>query len=131
MDIKCFLGEDNEKPLDRLIESGGAVSIFPTIACIGDSLSSGEFEVLNEAGEKRYLDYYEYSWGAHIGRFTGSRMHIFARGGMTAKEFIEVFGNKVAAFKPENAANAYIIALGVNDLLNKRCYTVLYGIAFF
>ncbi len=120
MDIRSFLGNENEKPLDKLLEGGGSVSIFPTIAVIGDSLSSGEFEVLNEEGEKRYLDYYEYSWGAQISRITGTRVHVFARGGMTAKEFIEVFGNKVAAFKPENAANAYIIALGVNDLINGR-----------
>ena len=42
MDIKKFFDE-NEKPLDRLIDDGGFASIFRTIACIGDSLSSGEF----------------------------------------------------------------------------------------
>ena len=121
MDIRSFLGDENEKPLDRLIEGGGTVSIFPTIAVIGDSLSSGEFEIFDKAGVKQYLDYYEYSWGAQIGRITGCKVRVFARGGMTAKEYMESFANKNGYFKSDRAANAYIIALGVNDLLNKRC----------
>ena len=32
------------------------------IGCIGDSLSSGEFESLDEAGNRGYHDMFEYSW---------------------------------------------------------------------
>ena len=41
-----------EKPLDRIVTDGGFCSIFRRIACIGDSLSSGEFESLNQNGIK-------------------------------------------------------------------------------
>ena len=39
---------------------------------------------------------------------------------MTAKEYNETFGNAMGYFRPELAADAYIIALGVNDLMNRR-----------
>ena len=49
MKINEFLQvTEEEKPLDRLITDGGFCGIFRTIACIGDSLSSGEFESLVE-----------------------------------------------------------------------------------
>ena len=35
----------DEKPLDIFPANGGYTSIFRTIACVGDSLSSGEFEI--------------------------------------------------------------------------------------
>ena len=47
MIINEMLGvSPGEKPLDQLILNGGFCGIFRTIACIGDSLSSGEFESL-------------------------------------------------------------------------------------
>ena len=55
--------EKGEKPLDKLVTNGGFCGIFRTIACIGDSLSSGEFESLNNDGQRGYHDYFEYSWG--------------------------------------------------------------------
>ena len=45
--------EENEKPLDRIVTDGGFCAIFRKIACIGDSLSSGEFETRTESGEKK------------------------------------------------------------------------------
>lgn len=35
----------DENPLDRMAAPLKLASIFRTIACVGDSLSSGEFEV--------------------------------------------------------------------------------------
>ena len=119
MDIKELLGSKDEMPLDRLLEGSGFVNIFPTIACIGDSLSSGEFQLKKADGTNAYFDFYEYSWGKQIEKITGSRVHVFAQGGMTAKCYREEFANKRGFYKRELAANAYIIALGVNDLLNR------------
>ena len=64
--------DQTEKPLERLLPDGGFCGIFRTIACIGDSLSSGEFESMNEEGKRGYHDYYEYSWGQYIARTIGS-----------------------------------------------------------
>ncbi len=48
---------DGEKPLDNIPDDGGFTSIFRTIGCIGDSLSSGEFESTNpECTEIGYHD---------------------------------------------------------------------------
>lgn len=56
-------------PLADIICDGGMMNIFRSIGCIGDSLSSGEFEYDNQ-GEKGYWDCYEYSWGKQIERIT-------------------------------------------------------------
>lgn len=112
-----YLFPENEKPLDRMVTDGGFCSIFRTIACIGDSLSSGEFESVDENGGKGYHDMFEYSWGQFIGRACGSKVYNFSRGGMTASEYIKSFAEQNGFWAPELAAQAYIIALGVNDLL--------------
>lgn len=115
MDLNALFNE-NEKPLDRLIEGGGFASVFRTIAAVGDSLSSGEFERLKEDGTHSYHDYYEYSWGQFMAREMGATCYNFSRGGMTAKEFIESFGEANGCFDPEKRAQAYIVAMGVNDV---------------
>ena len=50
------LVRENEKPLDTVSENGGYTAIFRTIACIGDSLSSGEFESDAGNGKSNYHD---------------------------------------------------------------------------
>ena len=110
----------NEKPLENIKENGGFTSIFQTICCIGDSLSSGEFEYLNPLNEKFYFDKFEYSWGQFISRMTGNKIYNFSRGGMTAKEYMLSFGDLNNLWDENKKSDCYIIALGVNDLLNMR-----------
>ena len=112
----------NEKPFDNIIRDGGFTRIIRTIGCIGDSLSSGEFESMDKAGNRGYHDMFEYSWGQVLGRACGSKVYNFSRGGMTAKEYIESFGEENDFFNPEKACHAYIIALAVND-----CSQILLG----
>ena len=116
MDMKMFYAIDGEKPLDNLVSDGGFCGIFRTIGCIGDSLSSGEFETKDEEGRQGFHDMYEYSWGQYMARAIGSKVYNFSRGGMTAKEFCETFAAKCGVYEDENLCQAYIIALGVNDL---------------
>ena len=116
MDIKQFYKTEGEKPLDRLVDDGGFAGIFRTIACIGDSLASGEFESQDPDGTKGYHDYYEFSWGQHMARRLGSKVYNFSTGGMSAAEYIDTFGDESRLWRPELAAQAYIIALGVNDI---------------
>lgn len=108
----------DEKPLDTLVTDGGFCSILRTIACVGDSLSSGEFESLDENGIKHYHDMFDYSWGQYIARMAGCKVYNFSRGGMTAKEYCNSFAQANGFWDKEKAAQAYIIALGVNDVLN-------------
>lgn len=107
---------ENEKPLDRIVTDGGFCAIFRTIACIGDSLASGELESIKEDGTKGYHDFYEYSWGQFIGRSCGSKVYNFSQGGMTAKTYMEVFADNKGFWGTDKLAQAYIIALGVNDV---------------
>lgn len=120
MNWEKVLYNDNEKPLDSFVSGYSHTSIFRTIAFIGDSLSSGEFETVNEDGTKNYHDFYEYSWGQHIARKNGLMAYSFSRGGMTAKEYIESFAEERGFWDKEKAAQAYVIALGVNDVYNAR-----------
>lgn len=109
---------ENEKPLDRIVTDGGFCSIFRTITCIGDSLASGEFESVKGDGTKRYHDFFEYSWGQFIGRSCGSTVYNFSAGGMTAKAYMEDFADKKGFWDRNKLSQAYIIALGVNDVVN-------------
>ena len=120
--IKSMMGADtSEKPLDRMIDGGGLTSIFRTIAVVGDSLSSGEFEgTVKGTAKKSYHDMFDYSWGQYIAREAGCTVYNFSRGGMTAKEYMRNFANSQSMFDVKKAAQAYIIALGVNDIINQK-----------
>lgn len=97
--------------------SVGWLSIFRTVACIGDSLSSGELVSRDADCKNQYNDFYEYSWGQFLARKYGINVHNFSRGGMTAREYMTTFADGKRFFSPRLAAQAYYIALGVNDLL--------------
>lgn len=116
MTIEQIMGKDEERPLDRYYPAnGGFCGIFRTVGCIGDSLASGEFESMDEEGNKGYHDYFEYSWGQYIAREAGCKVYNFSRGGMTAKEYCDSFASINDFWSPEKRCQAYIIALGVND----------------
>lgn len=116
MDIKNFYAQPDEKPLDRIVEDGGFCGIFRTIGCIGDSLSSGEFESLDNEGIVGWHDFYEYSWGQYMARTLGNKVYNFSRGGLTAQTFFEDYSNRCGVFDYDKVCQCYIIALGVNDI---------------
>ncbi len=116
MNIRDYYAGENEKPLDRMPADGGFAGIFRRIVCIGDSLSSGEFEAADADGNRSYHDKFEYSWGQFLGRLIGSQVYNFSRGGMTTFEYCKTFAEERGFWDPEIKADCYIIALGVNDL---------------
>ena len=120
MDWKKELYGKDEKPLDRLVESYSYTSVFRTMAFVGDSLSSGEFQLRDPEGKSRYHDMFEYSWGQYIARANGLLAYNFSRGGMTASEYIDSFAESRGFWDKDKAAQAYVIALGVNDVYNKH-----------
>ena len=119
MDWENTLFDQNEKPLDRLVEGYSRTSVFRRIAFIGDSLSSGEFETRDKDGKPGFHDLYEYSWGQYIARKNGLLAYNFSRGGMTAREYRDSFAEEQGFWDKEKACQAYVIALGVNDLINR------------
>ncbi len=120
MDLQSIFHNESEKPLERLIENGGYTAIFRTICCIGDSLSSGEFEAMGSDGQRSYHDMFEYSWGQYMARTCGSKVYNFSRGGMTAKEYCDSFADANGFWNAAYASQAYILALGVNDILGQN-----------
>lgn len=118
MDLYRMFDNPNEKPLDSFPADGGFCGIFRTIACVGDSLSSGEFVSITDDGEKSWHDMYDYSWGQYIARMAGCKVYNFSRGGMTSSAYMEHFAEERDFWNPEKKAQAYIIALGVNDIIN-------------
>ena len=117
MDIKDFCVGENEKPLDKLVTDGGFCKIFRSITCVGDSLASGEFEGTNpETGATTYHDMYEYSWGQFLARMAGITVQNFSRGGMSAAPYVVNFAYENRLWDADKATQAYIIALGINDL---------------
>ena len=120
MDMRRYYANPGEQPLDCIKPDGGFTAIFRTIACIGDSLSSGEFESLTEDGQRGYHDLFEYSWGQYIARAAGCKVYNFSRGGMTASEYCDSFAAAMDFWNPAYASQAYIVALGVNDLMGQN-----------
>lgn len=119
MDWSKYLYNENEKPLDRVGQTQYShTSVFRTMAFIGDSLSSGEFESIDESGNRHYHDMYEYSWGQYIARKNGLTAYNFSRGGMTVKWYVESFAEERGFWDKDKACQAYVIALGVNDIYN-------------
>ena len=103
-------------PLADLNPTGGMTAILRRIGCVGDSLSSGELETRNAQGRVVWLDLYEHSWGQYLARMTGATVYNFSKGGMTAQEYCESFADSRNFWDPKLACDAYILALGVNDL---------------
>lgn len=116
MDWNMLLLPPGEKPLEHIPADGGFCGIFRTIGCIGDSLSSGEFESLDRHGNPGYHDYFDYSWGQYLARLTGAKVYNFSRGGMTAKEYWDSFAESNRFWDKDKLCQAYILALGVNDI---------------
>lgn len=110
----------DEKPLEYPAPDGGYSRIFRRIACIGDSLSSGEFETVDENGVTHFNDIYEQSWGQYLARMTGATVYNFSTGGMSADDYCERYAQSRGFWRREYACQAYILALGVNDILNQN-----------
>ena len=107
----------NNPIFDNKVVNGGFCGIIRTLGCIGDSLSSGEHESRTD-GKPGYHDYFEYSWGQFLARSAGLTAYNFSRGGMTAKGFLNAEG-WLDFRNPEKKCQAYVIALGVNDITHK------------
>ena len=121
MNINEYLKlDENEKPLDRMVSDGGFCGIFRTIGVIGDSLASGELESVNPDGSKSDHDFYEYSWGQYMARDIGCKVYNFSRGGMSAKPYMQNFEWPSGFGEYTKLCQAYIIALGVNDLFGAK-----------
>lgn len=120
MKLDGYILKEGEQPLDSIKDDGGFTSIFRSIAVVGDSLSSGEFEGTNAEGNKTYRDRFEYSWGQFLARMTGSRVYNFSSGGMTAEWYCNSFANEKGYWNIDKFCTAYIIALCVNDVFNQH-----------
>lgn len=96
----------------------GYISCFPVIGCIGDSLASGESIYTAEDGSIGYADLYEHSWGQHMARSAGIKVHNFSVGGFTTRSWFGHSRGLEMAEAEGNECHAYIIALGVNDRNN-------------
>lgn len=118
MDWEKEFYDNTEKPLDRLVDGYSNTSIFRTIAVVGDSLSSGEFELKKTDGKPEFYDLFDYSWGQYIARKNGLKAYNFSRGGMTAREYVESYAEEKGFWDKDKMCQAYIIALGVNDIYN-------------
>lgn len=118
MNWEKYFDIENEQPLDRFAEGISNTAIFRKIAFVGDSLSSGEFESRDDEGKPGWHDYYDYSWGQYIARKNGLTAYNFSRGGMRADTYIKSFAEEQGFWSKDLVCQAYVLALGVNDILN-------------
>ncbi|MCQ2402246.1 MAG: SGNH/GDSL hydrolase family protein [Lentisphaeria bacterium] len=122
-----FYDDPAEKSLEHLAVDGGYCGILRSVACVGDSLDSGEIEIF-DAQDKRYcIDKFEYSWLSYFGRVTGNEVRHFTRGGMSAMEYVETFANGHGLWDRKLACNAYVVTLACNDISQMLCGEVEFG----
>ncbi len=120
MDWEKYFDIKNEQPLDSFPQGISNTAVFRKIAFVGDSLSSGEFESKDKDGKPGWHDYYEYSWGQYLARKNGLTAYNFSKGGMRADTYINSFADEQDFWNKDLACQAYVIALGVNDILNAK-----------
>ena len=77
MDWEKELYFKDEHPLEHLTEGYSNTSIFRTMAVIGDSLASGEFEVHHADSTTEVFDMFDYSWGQFLARKNGIKVYNF------------------------------------------------------
>ena len=119
MNLNEFLYvQEGEKPLDRLAINGGFAAIFKTIGIVGDSLASGCLEYKKEDGSFGCIEDPFYAWGEYISRSTGATVRRFSLTGMTAHHYVNTWAEQQGFWNPDLACQAYIIALGVNDVFS-------------
>ena len=111
-----------KNPIKNIKNDSGFISIFRSIGFIGDSLSSGEHESFIN-GVKGYHDYFEYSWGQYIARKYGLVAYNFSIGGLSAIKFFDYIAHN-NPFDNNRVCQAYMIALGVNDLNHLNEYYI-------
>lgn len=111
-----FTRNSDEKPLDVIKDDGGFTSIFRTIAVVADSLASGDLESVGPSSPRDFHDILDISWPQYLARMSGTTVYNFTRGGMTANEYNVSFADSMGFWDKSKAAQAYILALGVNDL---------------
>ena len=119
MNVSEFLYvQEGEKPLDRLATNGGFAAIFKSIGIVGDSLASGCLESIDENGKQHCEEDRFYAWGNYIARSTGATVRLFTQTGMTAHYYADSWAQSNGYWDPALACQAYVIALGVNDLFS-------------
>lgn len=118
-------------PLSKLDMSPTFITMFRKIVCIGDSLTQGEFDVTS--GSNKFP---QFSWVAQMGKMTGVPCVNLGIGSHSAsrsatypwlKTALQESGAIASPFETtdftENPADAYIIALGTNDIGDLGSFT--------
>ena len=117
----------DENPMDIIRFDVGLSGIIHDWGFIGDSLCSGEIEYYKSDGKMYRTDMYQFSWGQRLCRHCGTEGYNFSNGGQTAKGWIEAgvvrdetyeggVGGGGWQYAKLHPKQAYIIALGVNDM---------------
>lgn len=98
-------------PLAKINLYPGFAAIFDDWGFVGDSLSSGNHNIVLPDGTQTNADFPKYSWGQYMCRVTGAQGVNFSFGGATTKTWIERAWQECKS----NPKKAYMIALGCND----------------
>lgn len=107
----------NSNPLSVIRDTPGMGRIFRKVIFLGDSLSSGEHEIVKDDGSTGYIDLFDFSFGQQAGRLLNAEAVNLSVGGLTAQTNYQAFSEKMS--DPENIGTLYNIYLGTNDLYKK------------
>lgn len=93
---------------------GDEISVFNKILCIGDSLTSGTFNYLDNNTTGNYITDTKYSYPAYLTKMTGVETRNLGVGGLSSDEWYERYAN--TEFSGYDAA---IVQFGVNDAIRR------------
>lgn len=116
------LKRDATNPLSKVNEMPTFVRMFRKIGCIGDSLTMGGFDTTTPNSNGANIP--DFSYPAQLAKFTGVDVKNFGISGATASEqyaynwLAIAQGGTIFPYTDfsQNPADAYIIALGTNDI---------------
>ena len=104
--------------------SGDEISVFNKILCVGDSLTSGTFNYIENRTDK-YINDPKYSYPTHLKKLTGVETVNKGSGGASSAEWFEQYGSSDLS-----GYDAAIIQLGVNDYYRYGGWTETSSTAF-
>lgn len=122
-----------DNPIADIRFDVGMLPLIQDWGFIGDSLASGWVSYKNANQETDGTNMYPYSWGQQLCRLTGTNGYNFTNGGQTAKGWIQggtVYDDSYIggvggggwSYAKLHPKQAYIIALGINDVAHDDVY---------
>ena len=89
------------------------ISMFPSVAVVGDSFESGGIYIDADVGP--YGMFYDYSWPTVMGRNCGSDINNYSKAGLSTRTWLTDADRGLTKALADDPSDFYMLCLGIND----------------